>query len=372
MALRFSFAELSVPRRVMTYSKAKGAKSMKRIIPLLAALLMLTACGQAAAPSPTPAPVTDEPGAVEYEIGPQDEAYTYSAAFMDLTIPDYLAPVVAIGCGIPGFDENGSSWTLYYAPPEYGGFGAVICSIVEVPRDQAFDRSRFYNRLIATIQVVAADSASLYVMVGPIGGVSVGRDEWGEYLAVSKAMDGQFFMRNLVPDEPDALPYLTSADMLRAAAELEAKGDATMTWAEAMVWAYDLISASNKDNDYRLRHGAYAGTPAEKAIAYFDSYGMLYGYEAGSLPPEAPFTRADFVQLLQRMQLARRQITVYPNYYGEPVEADDIDASHWACDALTCAYRDGWIELTDGKIRPDEPITAAEMAHALRAAQAAL
>lgn len=371
MALRFSSAELFATPCVMTYSKAKGAKSMKRIIPLLAALLMLAACGQAAAP-PTPSPVTDEPGAAAYEIGPQDEAYTYSAAFMDLTIPDYLAPVVAIGCGIPGFDENGSSWTFYYAPPEYGDAGAVICSIVEVPRDQAFDRNRFYNRLMTTVQVVAADSASLYVMVGPIGGVSVDSEKLDEYLAVSKAMDGEFFSRSIVPDEPDALPYLTSADMLTAAAELEAQGDATMNWAEAMVWAYDLISAPNKDNDYRLRHGAYALTPAAKAIAYLDSYGMLYGYEAGSLPPEAPFTRADFVQLLQRMQLARPQITVYPNYYGEPVKADDIDASHWACDALTCAYRDGWIEMTGGKIRPDEPITAAEMAHALRAAQAAL
>ena len=53
---------------------------------------------------------------------------------------------------------------------------------------------------------------------------------------------------------------------------------------------------------------------------------------------------------------------------GAPLEAADLGAEHWAYDVMTRAYKDGWMEMDeDARIRPDEAVTAAEMAHALRA-----
>lgn len=348
---------------------------MKRAIPLVLALLILAACGAPAAePSPasTPTPVIDEHETMEYVAGPSDEGYTFSTEHVSITIPEYISPVVAIGSGIPHFYENSSAWTLYYTPPEYEGFGTQICAIVEVPRGDFFNPDRFYNQSMTSVEVVGADSASFYVMVDPIGGIEIGHEEYDEYDALSRAMNGRFFMLHLTPAESDDLPTLAYQDLLTSANELDGQGDRTFTWAEAAVWAFDLLSAQNKGDSYPLNRGAYAGTGAEKAIVYLDSYGMLYGYEEGSLPPDKPFTRADFVQLLQRMQLARRQLIPYPGWLGDPVEAADLDETHWAYDVVNRAFQDGWLEMTDGKIRPDDPITAAEMARALRAAQPVL
>lgn len=343
---------------------------MKRIVPIALALIVLAACGAPAA-SPTadaqPSSAAYEAG-FEYEAGPGDTAYTFSAGNFSLEIPEHLSSVVAVGSGIPHFYEDGPAWTLYYTPPQYEGFGTQICSIVEVPRAEFFDSEWFYSSSMSTVQVVAADSERLFVIVGPIGGVEIGRDEWDEYSALSKAMDGQFFATHLTPDNPDGVPRLTSLAMLTSAEELDALGDKTFTWAEAAIWAFDLISAQNKGRSYPLNHSAYAGTDATKAIAYLDSYGMLYGYDEESISPESPFTRADFVQLLQRMQFARGRIFTYPNWLGDPVEAEDLDETHWAYDAVNCAFQDGWLEVEDGRIRPDDPVTAAEMARALRAA----
>ena len=141
---------------------------------------------------------------------------------------------------------------------------------------------------MTSVEVVGADSASFYVMVDPIGGIEIGHEEYDEYDALSRAMNGRFFMLHLTPAESDDLPTLAYQDLLTSANELDGQGDRTFTWAEAAIWAFDLLSAHNKDNSYPLNRGAYAGTGAEKAIAYLDSYGMLYGYEEGFLPPTSP------------------------------------------------------------------------------------
>ena len=57
----------------------------------------------------------------------------------------------------------------------------------------------------------------------------------------------------------------------------------------------------------------------------------------------------------------------WPQWYGEELPAADAGRAHWAWDYLNCAYQDGWLEIDgNGRIRPDEAVTAAEMAHALR------
>ena len=162
--------------------------------------------------------------------------------------------------------------------------------------------------------------------------------------------------------------------MLAEVAALESAPAETMTRAEGAVWAFGLLAADNKENEYPLNFSDVgAGTEAAHAIAYLDSYGMFYGHDGEFFRPDEQFTRAEFAELLQRLHLAELQGNPYPGWYGEPIEATDIDAEHWAYDVMNRACKDGWLEMDgNGRIRPDEPVTAAEMAHALRAVYSGL
>ena len=346
---------------------------MKRIIPLTLALLLLASCGAPAAPpSATPAEQICE---VDFVAGSEERAYTYTDEKLGLSlfIPDEFAPLVAISEGIDFWDEGGDSISLYYLPPqrEYGC--SLMESIVRVPRREHFDPERFYNHYMASYGVVAASEDSLYVLVDPIGGVMIGHETLEAYTELCAKMESNFFKENMRVTAQDALPELTAESVLAAAEALSADGGATMTRAEAALWAAALLTAGNKDKDYELRYtDVEPGTDEARAIAYLDSYGMYYGHDEELFRPDDPFTRADFAELLQRMQLARFQLTQYPHWYGNPVEASDLDETHWAYDVLNRAYKDGWLTVENGAIRPDDAITAAEMAMVLRVLYAEL
>lgn len=346
---------------------------MKRIIPLTLAMLLLASCGAPAAPpSATP---TEQICEVDFVAGPEERAYTYTDEKLGLSlfIPDEFATFVAISEGIDFWDEGGDSISLYYLPPqrEYGC--SLMESIVRVPRREYFDPERFYNHYMASYGVVAASEDSFYVLVDPIGGVMIGHETLEAYTELCAKMESNFFKENMRVTAQDALPELTAESVLAAAEALSADGGATMTRAEAALWAAALLTAGNKDKDYELRYtDVEPGTDEALAIAYLDSYGTYSGHDEALFRPDDPLTRADFAELLQRMQLARFQLTQYPNWYGDPVEASDLDNAHWAYNAVNRAYQDGWLEMKGGRIRPDEPITCAEMATALTALHAEL
>ena len=349
---------------------------MKRLIPLTLALLLLAACGAPAAEATaTPPAATEQICEVDFVADPEERAYTYTDEKLGLSlfIPDEFAPLVAISEGIDFWDEGGDSISLYYLPPqrEYGC--SLMESIVRVPRREYFDPERFYNHYMASYGVVAASEDSFYVLVEPIGGVMIGHETLEAYTELCAKMESNFFKENMRVTAQDALPELMAESVLAAAEALSADGGATMTRAEAALWAAALLTAGNKDKDYELRYtDVEPGTDEALAIAYLDSYGMYYGHDEALFRPDDPLTRADFAELLQRMQLARFQFTQYPDWYGEPVEASDLDNAHWAYNAVNRAYQDGWLEMKDGKIRPNEPITCAEMAAALTALHAEL
>lgn len=228
---------------------------------------------------------------------------------------------------------------------------------------------------MTAVQVVAASDESLYVKVGTIGGVSGLRNEdIDRYEAAARQINGDFFVENLTVEGRDGLPVLTAEAMLAEIAGLEAAPKETFTRAEGAIWALNLLTADNKDKEYPLNFSDVgAGTEAAHAIAYLDSYGMFYGHDGEFFRPDEPFTRAEFAELLQRLHLAELQGNPYPGWYGEPIEATDIDEEHWAWDVMNRACKDGWLEMdASGRIRPDEAVTAAEMAHALRAVYSGL
>ena len=372
---------------------------MKRTTLLILALaITLTACGAPAVePSPTPAPEieltstpTPSPEPLpelsphlppsgypwpEFVAGPAEGGYTFRSEELgfSFTVPAEVSHKVAVSEGIEFWDENGESISLYYLPPqrEYGC--SLMESIVRVPRRDHFDPERFYNHYMAFFGVVAASEDSLYVLVDPIGGVMIGHETLEAYTELCANMESDFFKENMRVTAQDALPELTAESLLAAAEALSADGGATMTRAEAALWAAALLTAGNKDKDYELRYtDVEPGTDEARAIAYLDSYGIYYGHDEALFRPDDPLTRADFAELLQRMQLARFQLTQYPHWYGPPVEVSDLDEGHWAYNALNRAYKDSWLAIENGQIRPDDAITAAEMATALRVLYAEL
>ena len=361
---------------------------MKRTLPLILALLLaLSACGAAnepapsaaetpevtVTPSPTPAP-TPVPTPTPLAL-PREGAYTFSCPELGLSFPvsEELAPLLIIRPGVHFFDEGGDSISLFLGIPD--GNEAEAGSLARVPRREHFDPTRYYRRYMTSVRVVAASDESLYVMVGTIGGVSGLRyEDIDRYEAAARQINGDFFAENLTVEGRDSLPVLTPEAVSAEIAALESAPAETMTRAEGAVWAFDLLAADNKDKEYPLNFSDVgAGTEAAHAIAYLDSYGMFYGHDGEFFRPDEPFTRAEFAELLQRLHLAELQGNPYPGWYGEPIKATDIDEEHWAWDVMNRACKDGWLEMdASGRIRPDEPVTAAEMAHALRAVYSGL
>ena len=357
---------------------------------ILLALLFLSACGapgagegpaptaaetpvvaETPAPTPVPTPVpTPTPLAL-----PQEHAYVFSYPELGLSFPvsEELAPLLTIRPGVHFFDEDGDSISLFLGIPD--GNEAEAGSLARVPRREHFDPTRYYMWYMTAVQVVAASDESLYVKVGTIGGVSGLRNEdIDRYEAAARQINGDFFAENLMVEGRDSLPVLTPEAVSAEIVALESAPAETMTRAEGAVWAFDLLAADNKENEYPLNFSDVgAGTEAAHAIAYLDSYGMFYGHDGEFFRPDEPFTRAEFAELLQRLHLAELQGNPYPGWYGEPIKATDIDEEHWAWDVMNRACKDGWLEMdASGRIRPDEPVTAAEMAHALRAVYSGL
>ena len=361
---------------------------MKRTLPLILALLLaLSACGAAnepapsaaetpevtVTPSPTPAP-TPVPTPTPLAL-PREGAYTFLCPELGLSFPvsEELAPLLIIRPGVHFFDEDGDSISLFLGIPD--GNEAEAGSLARVPRREHFDPTRYYRRYMTSVRVVAASDESLYVMVGTIGGVSGLRyEDIDRYEAAARQINGDFFAENLTVEGRDSLPVLTPEAVSAEIVALESAPAETMTRAEGAVWAFDLLAADNKDKEYPLNFSDVgAGTEAAHAIAYLDSYGMFYGHDGEFFRPDEQFTRAEFAELLQRLHLAELQGNPYPGWYGEPIKATDIDEEHWAWDVMNRACKDGWLEMdVSGRIRPNEPETAAEMAQALRAVYSGL
>ena len=382
---------------------------MKRILPLVLAIILLAACGAPAAevtpsptpevtPSPTPYPasphdlnrppeptvdprIPQEPAVL---AGPEEDGYTFTSdtQHFSIEIPDEAAPYILISDGRPRYIPLGQAVSFLYYSHEYESDLGTFGSIMAVPREDYFNPTRYYNDDYHGVHgVVKASRDYIYVDITgtggsdmtilPLEGLDIARDVVG-FSAIKE---------NLVVPEQDGLPVLERESLPAAAAKLDALGTDTMTRGEAAVFFVDMLTADNKDTEYPLRFtDVTPGTDEARAIAYLDSYGVFARYtdegervsDGDLFRPDELITRAEFAVLLQRVQFVNSPRTyIYPYWFylsgSEPLPASDIDETHWAWDEINCAYYDGWYELTDGKIRADEAITAEEMVEAMTA-----
>lgn len=374
---------------------------MKRMIPLILALALLAGCAAVDAPSvsapapeveavptaaptpeptpePTPAPEpTQAPDEPEYDpdhwknpvAGPAEGGYEFVSEELGFrfTVPEEISERVGVVPGVNGFEAGEWSFTIYYYP-EDGSAAHFLSSIAAVsPRSSFFDEDNWYQGAGADVTIIDAGETALYFKLGQIGGSDISADDpdWDDYTEVSKlladALDEGFTV-----DSPSCVPEPDSGRIRDAALELEGRGGASMTRAELAQLAFDMLEAENKDEGYTLGYADVdAESEAAQAIAYLASYGLVSGCDGDEYRPDEAATRAEFAELLSKLLFEYS-----PMSYGEPLAAPDTPDTHPAYRYLNYAWKYGWLTADeDGSLRPDEPITDAEAAWALRSAR---
>ena len=368
---------------------------MKRTLPLMLALLLLASCGAPASvpssmPTPTPEiqpspthtatpspeplpelsphlPPSDYPWP-EFAAGPEEGGYTFLSEELgfSFTVPAEVSHKVAVREGVEYWDPDGPSFTVYYVP-ENGRYPLTMFYLtVESPRAGYFHPGNWYYGARTSTTIEAMSEHSAYITQSQMGGSETGPQDpfFDDYLETEGVVRDA--ISSITVLDPSSVPELNTAALPVKAGELAAKGDATMTRAEAAQLAFDLLTAANKDEVYPLDY-ADVSTNSEyaHAIAYLDSYGLLTRYsrdgedlDGNLFRPNEPITRAEFALLLHRLSFQ-----TFPSAYGDSL---DINYEVWYSPYVNYAWRCGWLGLDDsGDIRPDEPITASEAAHAL-------
>ena len=305
----------------------------------------------------------------EFAAGPAEGGYEFSSAELGLTftVPAEVSEKVAVASGVRYYDPDGTGLTLYYVP-ENGRYPITMLYLVaESPRADFFRPGSWYYSASANKPVAAMGEDTVYFTMGPLGGSEIGRDDplWDDYTATLTAVSAAV-RESIAVADASPIPALDTAAATAAAKELAARGGDTLTRAEAAQLAFGLLSASDKAQEYPLNYtDVTPGGEAAQAVAYLDSYGLLRRYsregedlDGRSFRPDESITRAEFVTLLHRLSFSP-----FPLAYGDM--PDGIDSGHWACAYLNYAWKCGWLELSGGDIRADEPITCAEAAHAL-------
>lgn len=230
---------------------------MRRMIPLILALMLLAGCAAKSAPTvsapePTAEPVpvetlkpvlepTPEPTPVpSYDptywddpiAGPVEGGYEFRSEELGLsfTVPAEISEKVGVVYGINYFNPQGPSLTLYYYP-EDGSIPHFLSSIVVVsPRSSFFDQDNWYQETMTSQNIIAASETSLYFELGSIGGSDISMDDlaWDDFIETSKLLSFAL-EESLQVDEPSGTPALDADTVLDTAIALEARGGTSMT-----------------------------------------------------------------------------------------------------------------------------------------------
>jgi hypothetical protein len=126
-----------------------------------------------------------------------------------------------------------------------------------------------------------------------------------------------------------------------------------MTRAEVAVMFYRLLL----DKSVTPKSGYFTDVPDGKwystAVNTLAELGIVKGYDDGSFGPDVAITRAEFVAIAMRFaELDTSGTNIF----------SDVSAEAWYYDYVVGSVKYGWITGTNGKFRPDDTITRAEVA----------
>ena len=128
--------------------------------------------------------------------------------------------------------------------------------------------------------------------------------------------------------------------------------DTAITRAEACKLIASLLTEPSGGGDY-LFSDVPQGEWYFDAVSEMIGYSLVGGYEDGTFRPDDKITRAEFVTILSRIP---------HDDIGTEKSFADVPSSHWAYSAVQTAQAQGWVAGDpDGRFRPDDAITRAEV-----------
>ncbi|MDD3269927.1 MAG: S-layer homology domain-containing protein [Syntrophomonadaceae bacterium] len=101
-----------------------------------------------------------------------------------------------------------------------------------------------------------------------------------------------------------------------------------------------------------------SGHWAESFIAATSQGGYMEGFADGSFHPDEELSRAQGIAAIMRLVYKTLNPAVLP-------PLDDMNASHWAAEAMATALAAGMLESTEGKIFPGQALSRGELARCL-------
>ncbi len=179
----------------------------------------------------------------------------------------------------------------------------------------------------------------------------------------TKALDGNKLRITLKLDTPNstkgisiAYYHLKNGKELNIGYELK-EGSGSTTYLD-----YSLQSAippvritlTDIHNSGNLPFGDIAGLEAEQYIKHLHDAGIINGRANNLFMPKATITRAEFMTLIVKSLNLKDENTNIVSFKDTK--------KHWAENIISTAYKNGLISgYKDGTIRPDNPITLAEV-----------
>lgn len=114
------------------------------------------------------------------------------------------------------------------------------------------------------------------------------------------------------------------------------------------------ITLTDINNPGGLPFGDIKGLEAEKHIQHLHDAGIVNGRVNNFFQPKETITRAEFMTLIVKALNLKDENT--------DIKSFKDTKKHWARDIISTAYKNGLISgYKDGTIRPDNPITLAEV-----------
>lgn len=281
-----------------------------------------------------------------------DVRYTDEALGFSVSIPAEMSGTVELR-------ENPNGVSLYYLPAASNGWDGLLGSVVVVSPKSEYFSTEYYD---TERTIIAVGSDSIYYFIPPVGGADSGKETMEGYRAALAAVGAEYLRENIIVDGQEDIPTIDAQLLSTLVGSWFAKGEEPLTRSVA---ASELCAVLAVDAD---GHGTMPfsdmseGSAGYEAVLYLSDLGVINGYTDGSFRPSEAMTRAEFCTLLSRLLFVP-----HPWWYGEPLSVSDANDEHWAWDYLNYASGHGWLKVQDGAIHPDETITCADAATALRA-----